>query len=189
MTPIRFMTVLIFCLGTLASASTDAVGWEPFEEVDPITDIVRVGATIDNLVVWCEPSSWWDGGLHLEVVIKTNNPPEAYIDNYGEGVGLPELSSINVPFEYRFDKTKGERFDAWVAEDYQGVRICTGSLKHCTKTFTQKMYSASSLTYRVDTLVGGSETSTISFTGGKEHLRRVMDECKIKPKSFKGIGN
>lgn len=165
-------------------------GWQTLDRVDPITDLARTVIWLDKVVVWCQPSSrfvW----RHLRIIVGTDVPvrrKSAYAEPY---------------FEYRFDRTKGQ---VVVASDVgaprpigmplrgyeelaldavgsrSGISLCPGIGAHCAKGFVQRLYAADSLLYRIET-VQGTDTRTVNLTQGRSVLRRVMDECRVKPKT------
>ena len=188
------MVALFVGIGLGAQAAgqdtnTDSdTGWLPDTTVDPITDVRRVGARLGNIFAWCEPRRGFMG-RHPVVVILTEGVPEGVMSTAGGNVGLSSMDRHYVAFDYRFDQVQGREGDAWVADDYQGIQLCAGIGRDCAGGFMQRMYAASHLVYRVDVLVTGSETASVSLEGGKEHLFAVMDECNIQPRSFPGIGS
>ena len=162
-----------------------------FESVDPITDVASSVLRSGNVVVWCEERSKLVF-RHLRVVVGTDDPPIRYFDGISSTVG----------FECRFDSLKGrvvhprhssapkpldgplrdhERLAQEATGTRFGVNLCPGVGAHCAKRFVQRMYVANRMTYRIET-AGGTEMRTVDLTQHREELRRVMDECRVKPK-------
>ena len=176
------------CAASFADEAT-ADGWTLVTNTDPFTDEVRTTAILGNIVTWCEPRVALGKWKHLEVAILTDRVPEGRLSSHGRNIGLPMIDTVQVPFQYRFDTAKSQNTMVDVAEDHQGIVLCVAGSKHCAKTFAQKMYAASKLIYQVDVVVGGSETEIVSLVSGKDLLKGVMDECGVKPKTFRNIGS
>jgi hypothetical protein len=137
-------------------------GWEPYEETDPFTDIVRKGVRLGNVSIWCAKEHRLDKKRLHGAIFTTELPEERC--SYNQFVG----TTCQVLVEFRFDEEKRRRGQFNRLEDGEGVAMQNPGLRHTAKAFARNMLKATALTYRVDTHDGG-ELVTLDLENGKKN--------------------